>query len=140
MSINEPHCTIWYRLYNVKKVKNIYGGVIILLVKLHAKCNTPPWVFFTFFKLYKWYQIAQRMTWTINSLDTGRKLNVHKTSKARPGRPLKVLYMFDLRLLFRGILLSDTFALVERTHESCLWKLSGEVVDQNISLNKSSIL
>ena len=24
--------------------------------------NTPPWVFFTFFKLYKWYQIAQRIT------------------------------------------------------------------------------
>ena len=27
-----------------------------------AKINTPPWVFFTFFKLYKWYQIAQRTT------------------------------------------------------------------------------
>ena len=25
--------------------------------------NTPPWVFFTFFKLYKWYQIAQRITY-----------------------------------------------------------------------------
>ena len=27
-----------------------------------TKCNTPPWVFFTFFKLYKWNQIAQSMT------------------------------------------------------------------------------
>ena len=27
-----------------------------------TKINTPPWVFFTFFKLYKWYQIAQRTT------------------------------------------------------------------------------
>ena len=26
------------------------------------KINTPPWVFFMFFKLYKWYQIAQRIT------------------------------------------------------------------------------
>ena len=26
------------------------------------KSSTPPWVFFTFFKLYKWYQIAQRIT------------------------------------------------------------------------------
>ena len=26
------------------------------------KINTPPWVFFTFFKLHKWYQIAQRTT------------------------------------------------------------------------------
>ena len=27
-----------------------------------TKINTPLWVFFTFFKLYKWYQIAQRTT------------------------------------------------------------------------------
>ena len=27
-----------------------------------SKINTPPWVFFMFFKLYKWYQIAQRTT------------------------------------------------------------------------------
>ena len=26
-----------------------------------TKSNTRPWMFFTFFKLYKWYQIAQRM-------------------------------------------------------------------------------
>ena len=26
------------------------------------KSNTPQWVFFTFFKLYKWYQIAQSIT------------------------------------------------------------------------------
>ena len=28
-----------------------------------TKSNTLPWVFFTFFKLYKWYQIAQSMTY-----------------------------------------------------------------------------
>ena len=27
-----------------------------------TKISTPPWVFFTFFKLCKWYQIAQRIT------------------------------------------------------------------------------
>ena len=26
------------------------------------KSNTSPWVFFTFFKLYKWYQFVQRIT------------------------------------------------------------------------------
>ena len=26
-----------------------------------TKINTPPWVFFTFFELYKWCQIAQRI-------------------------------------------------------------------------------
>ena len=32
--------------------------------------NTPPWVFFTFFKLYKWYQIAQRTTFVRELLKT----------------------------------------------------------------------
>ena len=41
-------------------------GAVLLLVKLQAeacnvtKSNTPPWVFFTFLKLYKWYHIAQK--------------------------------------------------------------------------------
>ena len=57
-------CTIWYYLYNLQNVKNTHGEVLIL-VKLQAeacKINTPPWLFFTFFKLYKWYQIVQRIT------------------------------------------------------------------------------
>ena len=29
-----------------------------------TKSNNPPWVFFTFFKLYKWYQIVQKITQT----------------------------------------------------------------------------
>ena len=56
-------CIIWYHLYNLKNVKNIHG-VMSLLVKLQAyftKSNTPSWVFFTFIKLHKWYQIAQRI-------------------------------------------------------------------------------
>ena len=38
-------------------VKNTHGG-LLLLVKLQAKSNTPPWVFFMFFKLYKCNQTA----------------------------------------------------------------------------------
>ena len=45
-------CTIRYHLYNFKKVKNIHG----------AKNNTPPWMLFTFLKLYKQNQIAQRIS------------------------------------------------------------------------------
>ena len=58
-------CAIWYHLHNFKNVKNTHGGVIIF-VKLQAeacnftKFNTPLWVFFTFFKLYKWCQVVQR--------------------------------------------------------------------------------
>ena len=60
-------CVIWYQLYNLKNVKNTHGGVL-LLIKLQAeacnftKSNTPPWVFFAFFELYEWYQIAQSTT------------------------------------------------------------------------------
>ena len=34
-----------------------------------TKSSTPPWVFFTFLKLYKWYQIAQNIkyyVWILN--------------------------------------------------------------------------
>ena len=60
-------CAICYDFYNSKNVKTSHGRVL-LLVKLQAstcnftKSNFPPWVFITFFKLYKWYQIAQRIT------------------------------------------------------------------------------
>ena len=46
-------------LYNLKNVKNTHEG-LLLSKKLQALfCNfanriTPPWVFLTFFKLYKW--------------------------------------------------------------------------------------
>ena len=36
---------ICYHLYNLKNVKNTHGGVLLLV------------------KLYKWYQIAQRITY-----------------------------------------------------------------------------
>ena len=50
-----------------KNLKKTYGRVL-LLVQFQAACNftrsnTPLWVFFAFFKLHKWYQIMQRITW-----------------------------------------------------------------------------
>ena len=65
---NVVRCTVGYHLYNLKNMKNTDGGVL-LLVKLQTKAcnftksNTLLWVFFMFFKLYKWYQIAQCMTY-----------------------------------------------------------------------------
>ena len=53
-------CAIWYHLHNLKNVKNTHGGVSIL-VELQA--DTLSWVSFTFLKLYKWYQIEQRITY-----------------------------------------------------------------------------
>ena len=73
-------CATWYHLYNLKSVKNTHGGVLPL-VKLHAsannfaKSNTPPWVFFTFFKLCKWYQIVQWITIVLIHVLTSRSCN-----------------------------------------------------------------
>ena len=63
-------CAIWYHSYNLKNVKNIHGGVL-LLVKLQA---ISPWMLFTFFNLYKWYQIAQHIT--IKTLEKILQLNL----------------------------------------------------------------
>ena len=43
--------TIWYHLYNLKSVKNTHRRVFILKARNFNKSNTPPWVFFSFFKL-----------------------------------------------------------------------------------------
>ena len=68
LSVEQMWCVVRFgTTCNLKYVKSTHGGVL-LLVKLQAsacnftKSNTPPWVFFTFLKLYKWYQIAQRIT------------------------------------------------------------------------------
>ena len=42
--------TIWYHFHNYKTSACNF-----------SKSNIPPWVFFKFLKLYKWYQIAQRI-------------------------------------------------------------------------------
>ena len=62
-------CPIWHHLYNLKNVKNTHVGVL-LLVKFQVeackrtKSNTPPWVFFVFFKFYQGYEIAQSVIYT----------------------------------------------------------------------------
>ena len=66
-------CAIWYYLYNLENVKNTHGEVLNLVkfqgeaCNFTTKSNTLPWVLFTFFKLYKWHQIAQRITYVWQS-------------------------------------------------------------------------
>ena len=73
-------CAIWYHLHNLKNVKNTHAGVL-LLVKLQAsacsftKSNTPLWVFFTFLKLSKSYEIAQTV-YIFTSWEAWRIINV----------------------------------------------------------------
>ena len=47
-----------------KREKHSWRSVNFSKVAGFTKINTPLWVFFTFLKLYKWYQIAQRITYT----------------------------------------------------------------------------
>ena len=67
--IDVMRCAIWYYLYNLENVKNTHGEVLNLVkfqgeaCNFTTKSNTLPWVLFTFFKLYKWHQIAQRITY-----------------------------------------------------------------------------
>ena len=42
-------------------------------------------------------------------VDTGRKLNVHKTFRRRPGRLLNILSTFNLRPVSTGILLHENY-------------------------------
>ena len=62
-------CATWYYMYNLKNAKNAHGGVLLIVTSAcnFTKSNTPPWAFFKFFKLCKWYQIVQSMT---NALQT----------------------------------------------------------------------
>ena len=61
------HCAIWYHLYNLKNEKKQPWRSVNFSKVTGSACNftkikTPPWVFFSFFKLHKWYQIAQSTT------------------------------------------------------------------------------
>ena len=76
----ETFCTIWYHLYKVKNVKNIFLGK--LFFRLHFSS-----AFFTFFKLYKWYQIAQRTKYIPRKMFTG---------KSRGPKNLMGKYMFKV--------------------------------------------
>ena len=48
------------------------------------------------------FMIKFKNTTGINPVDTGRKLNVHKTFRRRPGRLLNVLFTFKLRPVSTG--------------------------------------
>ena len=73
-----------------KERENTHGAVI-LSVKLQAEaCNftkniTPPWVFFTFLKLYKWYQIAQNATIDQSNIDFLQSFNLNITFQCASG-------------------------------------------------------
>ena len=70
-----------------QREKNTEEGVL-LLVKFQVsfcnftKSNIPPWVFFTFLNLYKWYQIVQNVSYLAIaqrfSVKPLLKMSIHK--------------------------------------------------------------
>ena len=134
-------CAILHQLYNLKNLKNKYGGKDTTFLEKgktrlkrgknaqkHTKnreifydfskghshacdyrtherpiCDAlrdlvlfgiiiPPWVFFTLFKLYKWYQIAQRTTSALTALILTDTSTLHL--KYSTQNPLHLLYSF----------------------------------------------
>ena len=103
--ICEIRCAVWYHLFNFKNVKNTHGRVLHLL-KLQAnscnfnKSNTPPWVLFTFFKLYKWYHIAQGTTYDKTTTRSAQyKETINQNFFTNPCTSLKSVAQRTLRSL-----------------------------------------
>ena len=63
-------CAIWYHLYNLKNI----------LASNLTKSNTPPWVFLTFFNLYKWTNGTNLHKASHLKLDIPRKRNKSRTT------------------------------------------------------------
>ena len=59
-------CAIWYHLDNLRNVKNTHGRVLLLVAYNFTKGNTPPWVFFHFFKIVQ--MVPNRATHHIYSM------------------------------------------------------------------------
>ena len=93
-------CVIWYYLYNLNNVENTHGEVILsvklkVLACIFTKSFTTPWVFFTLFKLHKWYKIAQ-------SIENMAKMILGKLFKPK-NMPRGKRYTFDTCLDLKHI-------------------------------------
>ena len=83
-----------------KREKHPWKRRVLLLVKLKAsafnstKSNTFPWVFFMYFKLHKWYQIAQSIVYLLNHSLLGHKIQSPK--RHNQGR-----HFFEIFWMFR---------------------------------------
>ena len=114
-------CAIWYHLHKLKSVKNTHGEVL--------KSNIPPWVFFRFSKLYKWYEIAQNIT--CKSTNVIKKVGKlawifisRKRRKCHSSVRSRKLTQFQANAIFS----EGNFTFDESTHEAlsstnwlCLW-------------------
>ena len=86
-------------LYNLKNMKKKTDGGVLLLVTLQAlacnftKNNTPPWVFFTFFKLHKWFKTEQKVSYSLQ--DMSHPKNTHPNSNINSNIPFFNLHRYN---------------------------------------------
>ena len=141
-------------------MKNTHGRVL-LLIKLQAltcnftKSNTPPWVFFMFFKLYKWYKclvFVHFRTWIFLQLYSNsffsrcsplwqsyglrtwiNPLSAKQTIWSNASQPLigkswQMLFVFDhfVRLVLKGLRTTFLGSEVFFLKETLLFKLKNK--------------
>ena len=73
---------------------------------LSSRFSTPPWVFFTFFKLYKWYQIVQRIAYfcrTLKALSLSRIFVEFFVKPVYPPWLVKIFKFMVFRLMENAI-------------------------------------
>ena len=94
-------------------------GTICTILKTWIACNftkinTPPWVFFTFFKLYKWYQIAQRTTYFKSCWYSLHKKFVQTNKKIRSGNVIS-LFKIDnnVAIIDNAMQVDDTAMMLD---------------------------
>ena len=80
-----------------------------------TKSNTPSWVFFTFLKLYKWYQIARSITYLgyfflFHSVISPYMQGLNET-KEKPNDRLKRI-LFQIKTFFKKSFLFTLITLI----------------------------
>ena len=96
---------------------------MLLLVKLQTlacnftKSGTPPWVFFTFLKLYKWYQISQ-------SVSCIQSICPKSTSKDTRTAPVAFISYFEHVFSHRVVVCSSSIDLSNLRNIKVLEKVS----------------
>ena len=114
-------CAIWYHLYNLKNVKNILGGALILvqlqdqpatllILALLRGC-------FSRFKLNKWYQIAQRITFLSLLLESDTFNRTQIECSGFREKPLQALHVHSTLHVVstwnkRGMFVGTTLSLL----------------------------
>ena len=122
-------CAIWYLLYNLKNMKKPEECYFYLSLQVSTsnftKNNTPPWVLFTFLELYKWYQIAQSVSYYISDF-----INHHPFSCTQldPIYVLRYVHFFGLHVLW-----VDSVRTVSQKG-LCYFTLKLKVANYNVKL------